>query len=164
MSKDAAEIIWQRAGDGNPLALALFAGRSRDADPEELASRLPEATDNVNEWIALALDGLASDGMTVAKIIAFNYEPIPRDIVGVIAAPLDPDRALSELTARFLAKENAGRFEMHSAVREYITSETTEAEHEHLAQRFTDHYREHARTVFIDGLGPDEPSYGKLYL
>ena len=159
-----AELVWRRAGDGNPLALTLFAGRARDTDPAELATRLPASADDLDEWIAMAFDGLPPDAEWVAKLIAFNYEPVPREIVRAIAAPLDPAAPLADLGARFLVRDNAGRLEMHVAVREYVFGRTTAAEQTTLARRLTDYHRGQARTVFVEGLGPDHPSYGKLYL
>jgi SAM-dependent methyltransferase len=159
-----ARIVWQRAGSGNPLALTLFAGRARGMNPEELALNLPSSADDLDEWIAPVFDDLSPQSQTVAKIIAFAYEPMPLDVLKAIAAPLDPDYALADLTARFLLTANAGRFEMHSAVGDHISAKTTDTEQADLAARFTAYYRGQARTVFLDGLGQDEPSYGTLYV
>ena len=160
----AAALVWRRTGDGNPLALTMFAGRAAGTDAAALATRLPDWVDEVDEWIALALDGLKPDVEDVAKLIAFSYEPVPRDAVRAILAPSDPGTALRELLARFLVKENAGSFEMHPAVRAYVSGRTTDAEQAQLARRYTDHYRSQARTMFVEGLGDDHPAYGTLYL
>lgn len=164
LSKDTARVVWQRAGDGNPLALTLFAGRARETDPEELAVHLPGSADDLDQWIALAFEGLGADAKSTAKMIAFAYEPTPRDVLAAIAAPLDPTQALADLSARFVVTENSGRFEMHSAVRDYVSGRTTDRELADLATQFTEYYQRYARTVFLEGLGPDEPSYGTLYL
>jgi SAM-dependent methyltransferase len=161
---ETAKTVWERAGDGNPLALILFAGRARDSDPEELALNLPNDTQDLSGWIALAFGDLRTESKWVAKIIAFAYSPVSRDVVRAIAAPITADGPLADLSSRFLVREIAGRFEMHNAVSDYITAQTTPAEQTDLAARFTDYYQGHARAVFLDGLGNDEPSYGLLYL
>lgn len=161
LSAQAAHTVWQRAGNGNPLALVLFAGRARTIDqPEELVSRLPDSADDLNEWIAPVFAELTADAVWVAKIIAFAYGPISHDVVRAVAAPRSPDRALAELNDHFLVTG----LEMHSAVRDYVSDHTTESEQADLAHRFTEYYRGHARAVFLEGLGQDEPSYGTLYL
>ena len=53
--------------------------------------------------------------------------------VRAILTPSDPGTALRELLARFLVKENAGSFEMHPAVRAYVSGRTTDAEQAFLA-------------------------------
>jgi hypothetical protein len=164
LSPTSATLVWQRAGNGNPLALTRFAGRARHTNPEELALRLPDSVEDFDEWIALAYDDLASESRTVAKIIAFAYEPITREALRLIASSLDPQAAIADLTDRLMVRNNAGRFEMHSAVRDYLTRQTTESEQDDFATRFTEYYRTQARTVFLNGLGDDEPSYGRLYL
>jgi SAM-dependent methyltransferase len=161
---ETAKTVWERAGDGNPLALILFAGRTRDTDPEELALNLPNDTRDLSGWIALAFDDLRTESKWVAKIIAFAYSPVSRDVVRAIAAPITADGPLADLSSRFLIREIAGRFEMHNAISDYIAAQTTSAEQTDLASRFTDYYQGQARTVFLDGLGNDEPSYGLLYL
>ncbi len=163
VSPEAARLVWQRAA-GNPLALKLFAGAAADADPERLARELPNSVGNFDGWIALSFDGLPADDQAVAKIIAFEYEPVSRDVVGTIAAPLDPAPALADLRRRLLVTVNDDSFEMHGAVRDYIMRTMTDAEQAALAARFTDFYRRQARTLFLEGVGQDEPSYGKLYL
>lgn len=161
---ETAQVLWQCTGGGNPLALTLFAGRARHTNPEELALNLPRSADGLDAWISAVFDELALDSQAVAKIIAFAYDPMPRDVLYAITAPLDPDEALADLTSGFLVTANAGRFEMHSAVRDYITNKTTDSEQADLAARFTNYYQDQARTVFLDGLGEDEPSYGTLYM
>lgn len=164
---ETASAVWQCAGGGNPLALTLFASRARDTNLEkltELAVNLPSSADDLGAWIAPVLDELALDSQTVVKIIAFSYEPMSRDALHAIAAPLDPDESLADLTSRFLITANSGRFEMHCAVRDYITEKTTDSEQADLAKRFTDYYQGQARAIFFDSLGQEEPSYGTLYL
>lgn len=164
---ETARAVWQCAGGGNPLALTLFAGRARDTNPEklaELALNLPSSADDLGAWIAPVLDELALDSQTVAKIIALPYEPLSRDALHAIVASPDPDESLADLTSRFLITANAGRFEMHSAVRDCIIKKTTDSEQADLARRLTDYYHSQARAVFIDSLGQEEPSYGTLFL
>jgi hypothetical protein len=161
---ETARRVWERAGGGNPLALILFAGRARGTDPEELALSLPSDAEDLSAWIALAYDDLAAETQLAAKIIAFAYEPVSRDVVRAIAAPLTADGQLAELSSRFLVRQIAGRFEMHNAVSDYIAAHASEAEQSELASRFTDYYQAQARAVFLEGLGSDEPSYGLLYL
>jgi SAM-dependent methyltransferase len=161
---ETAKSVWERAGAGNPLALILFAGRARGTDPEELALRLPGDAADMSAWIALVYDHLPAETQQVAKIIAFAYEPVSRAVVHAVAKPLTADGLLAELASRFLIKENAGRLEMHNAVSDYIAARTSEAEQDDLASRFTGYYQAQARSVFLEGLGNDEPSYGLLYL
>lgn len=164
---ETARSVWRCAGAGNPLALTLFAGRTRDASPEnlaELALNLPSSADDLDAWIAPVLDELTLDSQMVVKIIAFAYEPVSRDALRAIAASLDSDESLADLTSRFLITANAGCFEMHSAVRDHITKKITDSEQADLAKRFTDYYQDQARVIFLDGLGQEEPSYGTLYL
>ncbi|MGH3900442.1 MAG: AAA family ATPase [Pseudonocardiaceae bacterium] len=164
---ETARAVWQCAGGGNPLALTLFAGRVRDTNPEklaELALNLPSSADDLGAWITPVFGELALDSQTVVKIIAFAYEPMSRDALHAIVASLDLDKPLTDLTSRFLITANAGRFEMHSAVRDYIITKTTDSEQSDLAKRFTDYYQGQARAVFIDEFGQEEPSYGTLFL
>ena len=100
--------------------------------------------------------------MWVAKIIAFGYGPVLRDVLHAVAAPLVPDRALADLTGHFLVAEHAGTVDMHGVIRDYISARTTDAEQVALAHRLTRYHRERARTVFLEGLGQDEPSYGMM--
>ena len=161
---ETAKGVWERAGGGNPLALILFAGRARGADAEEVALSLPEDAGDMSAWIALAYEDLPAETQRVAKIIAFAYEPVSHAVVQAVAEPLSVDGPLAELTARFLIREIAGRFEMHNAVSQYIAARASEAEQDDLAARFTGYYQAQARSVFLEGLGNDEPSYGLLYL
>lgn len=160
---ETATKVWERAGSGNPLALILFAGRARGADPEELALSLPRNAEDLSKWIALAYDDLPAEVQHVAMIVAFAYESVSRAVVQAVAAPLSADKPLTELASRFLVREIGGRFEMHNAVSDYITSRIDAAEKDSLAARFTDYYQAKARAVFLEGLGDDEPSYGLLY-
>lgn len=165
LSTHDSHTVWQHAGNGNPLALVLFAGRARTiTQPEQLMTHLPDSADDLNEWIAPVFADLSPDAVRVAKIIAFAYGSISRDVLRTVAAPLAPENALADLNERFLVTGDAGALEMHSVVRDYVSEQTTETEQADLAHRFTDYYREHARTVFLQGLGHDEPSYGTLYL
>jgi SAM-dependent methyltransferase len=125
---------------------------------------LTEPTEDLDDWIAIAVDELPPLARAVAKIVAFAHEPISPDVVAAIAAPLPTGPVIEDLVSRFLIGDDAGRLEMPGAVRDYVTSRTTDAEQADLAARFTDYYRQRARTVFLDGLGSDEPSYGTLYL
>lgn len=161
---DKARTVWERAGGGNPLALILFAGRAHDADPEEIVLHLPGNAEDMSAWIALAYDDLSAETQHIAKIISFAYEPVSREVVHAIAAPEAVDGPLAELSARFLIREIADRFEMYNAVSDYIAAQTSQAEQDDLASRFTDYYQAQARAVFLEGLGHDEPSYGLLYL
>jgi len=161
---ETARSVWERAGDGNPLALILFAGRARGDDPEEVALSLPEDAGDMSAWIALAYEDLPAETQRVATIIAFAYEPVSRGVVQAVAEPLSVDGPLTELESRFLIRQIAGRFEMHNAVSQYIAARTSEAEQDDLASRFTGYYQAQARSVFLEGLGNDEPSYGLLYL
>jgi SAM-dependent methyltransferase len=164
LQDETARRVWQRAGEGNPLALILFAGRARGADAEEAALNLPGDAGDLTAWIALAYDDLPAEASQVAKIIAFAYAPVSRPVVQAVAAPLTADGPLAELSSRFLVKQVAGRLEMHNAVSDYIAARTSAAEQDDLAARFTDYYQAKARTVLLEGLGHDDPSYGLLYL
>jgi AAA domain/Methyltransferase domain len=164
---ETARAIWKSTGGGNPLALTLFAGRVQDTNPEELAEsalNLPSSADDLGAWIAPTFDELALDSQQVVKIIAFADEPMSYDFIHAIAAPLDPKQSLADLALRSIITANAGCFEMHNAVRDYITKKTTDSEQADLAKRFTDYYEDQACTVFIDSLGREEPSYGTLFL
>jgi SAM-dependent methyltransferase len=164
LSATAARTVWDRAGRGNPLALVLFAGRARTITaPEDLMANLPDPTDDLNEWVAPVFADLPADTLWLAKIIAFAYGPVSRDVLTAVAHRLDVDTALAELTSRFLVTDHRAP-EMHSAVRDHVTDLTTAAELADLARRFTECYGEQAHGVFLDGLGMDEPSYGLLYL
>lgn len=161
----AARTAWERAGHGNPLALVLLAGRARTVTaPEELMDHLPDSTDDLNQWIAPLFTDVPPAALRVAKIVAFAYGPVSRDVLSAVAHPVDVAAALAELTSRFLVTDNAGTPEMHGAVRDHVMDRTTEDELAELARRFTEYYGEQARGVFLDGLGMDEPSYGMVYL
>jgi SAM-dependent methyltransferase len=167
MRAEMARTIWQRAGGGNPLALTLFTGHAREMNPEKLAEltlNLPSTADDLSTWIAPIFDTLTLGGKRIMKIIAFAYEPMSRDGLHAIAAPLDVGEDLTDLISRFLITANAGCFEMHDAVRDYVTKKTTDSEQVDLARRFADYYQDHARTIFLDSLGPEESSHGTLYM
>jgi len=166
LSEAAGGAVWERTDGGNPLASTLFAGRARDTDPEELALNMstPSSADNLDAWVALTHDALSAEAKSAAKAIAFAYEPAAIEVLAELVPELDVEAAVAELTARFLVTSNAGRFEMHSAVRQFIGARTSDAEQAALAARLTDFYQSKARTVFLDGIGEDEPSYGTLDL
>ena len=100
---ETTRALWQHAGGGNPLALTLFAGRAQDTNPEklaELALNVPSSTEDLDAWIAMVLDELTLDSQTVVTIIAFANEPLSRDALYSIAAPLDPDESVADHQCR----------------------------------------------------------------
>lgn len=141
--------------------MTLTLGRRR---PWGRSVDLLEPTEDLDDWIATTVDELPPLARVVAKIVAFAHEPISRDVVTAIAAPLPTGPVIEDLAGRFLITDHAGRLEMPAAVRDYVVARTTDAEQADLAARFTDYYRQRARAVLLDGVGFDEPSYGTLYL
>ncbi|HYZ55787.1 MAG TPA: AAA family ATPase [Streptosporangiaceae bacterium] len=163
-SPEVAASIWRKAGSGNPQALTLFAGQAADRPPEVLAAELPEYTENMEAWIAPLYEELTPGQQAAAKAVAFIYEPAKPDLIRSVAAMDDITAALAALRARFVLTETKAGYEMHGSLRDYLDARLTDDERATYAAKVTAFYQASARQVFLDGLGPDDPSYGLLYL
>lgn len=158
------ETVWRRAGKGNPQALTLFAGQAVHTTPEVLAVDLSAQQDNLDAWIGPIYDSLDAARQNILKALAFVHESAPAELVAEVTEDGETQARLAELEARFLVRRTESGLELHNSVRDYVDSRLTDDERDAFAARLTRWYRTRARSVFLDGLGADEPSYGLLYL
>ncbi len=161
---DIAELIWQKAGLGIPKALEYFAKRAATTPPEVLARELPWYTEDMEAWIAPLYDELSPEQQTVAKALAFIHESAKPDLIGTVADVPDVAAPLAALRDHLAVTETTAGYEMHGSLRDYLDHRLTDEERAGYAARLTGFYQARAREVFLEGVGSEEPSYGRLYL
>lgn len=159
--------VWRRAGHGNPEAMRIFAGLASRRSASDVLGELPVHTDALMEWIARLFDTLTASQQSVAKLIAFAYEPVRIELLRDIARrpARELERIVQALTSRFIVSDRSaaeGGLEMHDLFRDYVRSLLTPREKAEFGSRIAGHYQRRARDLLLGQR--EEPSYGLLYL